>query len=179
MRRSIAATLALTCMGISAGVAALVGTPVSAEAPDVTSTVQPVVVQPTAERTAAKPSAAGRYSQKAHDATNKRRTEHGLKELRRTGCVQRFAVKWAKTMAAQTHMYHQELGPILAECGLNLVGENVAYGYPNGRAVVAAWMNSEGHRANILRSDYRLMGIGARKGDDGLWYVSQVFGRKA
>ena len=39
-------------------------------------------------------------------------------------------------------------------------------------------MNSEGHRANILKPDYRLMGIGARKGSDGLWYVSQVFGRK-
>ena len=41
-------------------------------------------------------------------------------------------------MATETSMYHQDLGPILEECGLNMVGENVAYGYPNGRAVVAA-----------------------------------------
>ena len=41
------------------------------------------------------------------------------------------------------------------------------------------WMNSEGHRANILNPSFRLMGIGARKGHDGRWYVAQVFGRRA
>ena len=41
------------------------------------------------------------------------------------------------------------------------------------------WMNSEGHRANILNPSFRLMGIGARKGHNGRWYVAQVFGRKA
>ena len=183
MRRSTAATLALACMGISAVVAAFVGPPVSAGAPDTGSTVRSAVAQPLDDepvvRSVPKPSAEARYSRTAHDATNKRRTERGLKELRRTGCVQRFAVHWAKRMAAEKHMYHQELGPILDKCGLELAGENVAYGYPNGRAVVVAWMHSEGHRANILNPDYRLMGIGARKGRDGLWYVSQVFGRKA
>jgi uncharacterized protein YkwD len=60
------------------------------------------------------------------------------------------------------------------------VGENVAYGYPNGRSVVNdGWMRSPGHRANILNPDFRLMGIGARKGHDGRWYVAQVLGRKA
>ena len=83
-------------------------------------------------------------------------------------------------MARRTEMYHQDLGPILEECGLNLVGENVAYGYRTGRSVVNdGWMNSEGHRANILNPGYRLMGIGARKGSDGAWYVAQVFGRKS
>lgn len=45
-------------------------------------------------------------------------------------------------------MSHQELGPILDECGLSTVGENVAYGYPTGGAVVRrGWMRSAGHRA--------------------------------
>jgi uncharacterized protein YkwD len=121
-----------------------------------------------------------KYQRQAHNATNKHRVAHELKELRRTDCVQRFAVRHAKTMAQQEQMFHQELGPILKQCGLNAVGENVAYGYPTGRSVVNdGWMNSDGHRANILNPDYRLMGIGARKGHDGRWYVAQVFGRKA
>ena len=41
------------------------------------------------------------------------------------------------------------------------------------------WMHSPGHRANILNPDYTLMGIGARKGHNGRWYVAQVFGHKA
>ncbi len=40
-------------------------------------------------------------------------------------------------------------------------------------------MNSEGHRANILNPDFPADGDQHRKGDDGLWYVAQVFGRKA
>ncbi len=37
-------------------------------------------------------------------------------------------------------------------------------------------MHSDGHRANILNRGYRVMGIAARKGADGRWYVAQVFG---
>ena len=121
-----------------------------------------------------------KYQQQAHDATNKQRVAHGLKESRKQDCVQRFAVRQAKIMAQQESMFHQELGPIMAACDLNSVGENVAYGYPSGRSVVNdGWMNSEGHRANILNPDFKLMGIGARKGHDGRWYVAQVFGREA
>jgi len=152
VRRLTAAVLALACMGGVAGTAA----PAEALTPH------------------------GKYQRQAHNVTNNQREAHGLKELRRTDCVQRFAVRQAKTMARQERMFHQELGPILEKCGLNTVGENVAYGYPTGRSVVRdGWMNSEGHRANILNPSFKLMGIGARKGHDGNWYVAQVFGRKA
>ena len=39
-------------------------------------------------------------------------------------------------------------------------------------------MRSSGHRANILNKGFRLMGIGARKGANGRWYVAQVFGTR-
>lgn len=39
-------------------------------------------------------------------------------------------------------------------------GENIAAGYTTPEAVVAVWMNSPGHRANILNSDYLGIGIG-------------------
>ena len=165
MRRLTAAVSAFAFMGAVAGAAA----PASAgDEPHLS------------ERAAAKVKPHVKYQRQAFNATNKQRAEEGLKELRRTDCVQRFAVRQAKAMARQQHAFHQELGPIMAECGLRAAGENVAEGYRTGRSVVnEGWMNSSGHRANILEPAYRLMGIGARKGDDGRWYVAQVFGRKA
>ena len=39
-------------------------------------------------------------------------------------------------------------------------GENIAYGYATPEKVVNAWMNSEGHRANILNASYTRLGVG-------------------
>ncbi len=55
------------------------------------------------------------------------------------------------------------------------VGENIAYGYPNAEEVMIGWMNSEGHRANILNCDYRYLGIGIADRDGTLYWV-QNFG---
>jgi uncharacterized protein YkwD len=124
--------------------------------------------------------AAGKYANAAHKATNNVRENHDRRALRKNDCLKRFAVRQARRMANRNEMFHQDLGAIMNKCNLNAAGENVAYGYPTGRSVVRdGWMKSEGHRANILRRTYRIMGIGARKGDDGRWYVAQVFGRKA
>jgi len=124
-------------------------------------------------------SAAATYAQHAFTATNANREHNGLKALRPSDCLERAAVRQAKAMAAREQIFHQDLGVLLQKCGLSTAGENVAYGYPTGRSVVNnGWMHSEGHRANILNPSFRLMGIGARKGHDGRWYVSQVFGRK-
>lgn len=40
------------------------------------------------------------------------------------------------------------------------VGENIAAGYPNSSSVMTDWMNSSGHRANILNSSYNRIGVG-------------------
>ena len=125
-------------------------------------------------------SPAGRYAQQAFAATNANRAHNGLKELKPSDCLKRAAVRQAKAMAQQEQIFHQDLGRVMRECRLNTAGENVAYGYRSGKSVVNdGWMSSEGHRANILNPSFRLMGIGARKGHDGRWYVSQVFGRRA
>lgn len=123
--------------------------------------------------------AATSYAATAYGATNGERSERDRVKLRTQDCLQRFAVAQARDMAAAQKMYHQDLGPVLEQCGLDLAGENVAYGYADGGDVVAAWMASDGHRANILRRGYRRMAIAARKGDDGKWYVAQLFGRRA
>ena len=166
MLRLTAAVSALACLlAVLAGTAARVEAgPTAAHRASAVDRVSPQV----------------RYQRQAHRATNKQRTAIGLIALRRQDCVQRFAIRQAKAMAAREEMYHQQLQPILDKCGLSATGENVAYGFATGRVVVTqGWMKSAGHRANILNPVYRVMGIGARKGDDGLWYVSQVFGTPA
>ena len=80
-------------------------------------------------------------------------------------------------MANQDRMFHQDLGPVMNRCDLTSAGENVAYGYPTGRKVVQAWMNSPGHRANILEPSFRMLGMAMRRCDDGTPYAAQVFGR--
>jgi uncharacterized protein YkwD len=127
----------------------------------------PAVSAPTPEAT---------YASQARTATNAERTSRHLAKLSKSTCLQRFAVSQAQKMANQRRIFHQPLQPILNRCGLSSVGENVAYGYASGTAVVAGWMASPGHRANILNGGYRQMGLAARKAGN-VWYVAQVFGR--
>ena len=118
-----------------------------------------------------------RYEAQAFAATNAHREQEGLKALEPAACVQKMAVRQAKKMARQKRMFHQDMGKVARTCQLGLAGENVAYGYPSGKSVVDdGWMTSPGHRANILTPAFTQMGVGARKGRDGRWYVAQVFG---
>jgi uncharacterized protein YkwD len=142
-------------------------------------TLTMLVVTGAASAPAQAKSAAGKYAQQAFTATNANRANNGVKELKPNDCIKRAAVRHAKAMAQQERIFHQDLGPLMRQCKLSTAGENVAYGYRTGKSVVNdGWMNSEGHRNNILNPSFRLMGIGARKGHDGQWYVAQVFGRK-
>lgn len=55
------------------------------------------------------------------------------------------------------------------------LGENIARGQADPDAVMNAWMNSPGHRANILNCAFKEIGIGVHKGDGGPWWT-QDFG---
>lgn len=57
-----------------------------------------------------------------------------------------------------------------------LGGENIARGQADAAAVMASWMDSDGHRANILNCDYTTLGVGVQFGDGGPWWT-QDFGR--
>lgn len=129
---------------------------------------------------AAQAAPADRYARQAVKATNHARVDHDLDRLRVNACLKRKARSHARDMARQERMFHQELGPVQQDCGMGWVGENVAYGYDSGRSVVRqGWMKSAGHRANILSGNYRLVAVGAAKGDDGRWYAAQVFGTRS
>lgn len=117
------------------------------------------------------------YSRSAITSTNAHRVKRKRLRLSTQTCLERKALSHAKKMAKQRRMFHQDLGKVLRECGLSMVAENVAYGYPTGTSVVNdGWMKSPGHRANILQPKYRLVGVAARKAGS-TWYVAQVFGR--
>ncbi|UGY93816.1 CAP domain-containing protein [Streptomyces gobiensis] len=57
----------------------------------------------------------------------------------------------------------------------NLGAENIARGQANAQSVMDAWMNSPGHRANILNCDYKTLGVGAHFAPGGPWWT-QNFG---
>jgi len=54
-------------------------------------------------------------------------------------------------------------------------GENIAYGQDTPQEVVTGWMNSPGHRANILNSNFNIIGIGVYQSSNGTIYWSQEF----
>lgn len=56
-----------------------------------------------------------------------------------------------------------------------LGGENIARGQATAEAVMEAWMNSPGHKANILNCDFKTLGVGVHLGDGGPWWT-QDFG---
>jgi len=56
-----------------------------------------------------------------------------------------------------------------------LGGENIARGQADADAVMNAWMNSDGHRANILNCEYKTLGVGVHLGAGGPWWT-QDFG---
>ncbi len=55
-------------------------------------------------------------------------------------------------------------------------GENIAYGYTTAAAVMNAWLNSSGHRANIENPSFRTIGVGVARNGSGPRYWTQNFG---
>ena len=56
-----------------------------------------------------------------------------------------------------------------------MLGENIAYGYTSASSVMNGWMNSEGHRANILNGSFTKLGVSCYY-ENGTYYWVQIFG---
>lgn len=110
--------------------------------------------------------------------TNAKRADNKLVAVTSQSCVDGYAEKQATWLAGHRKLEHQNLKTILKACKLTSVSENIAYGYSSGKDVVGAWMRSPGHKANLLSSKMRLIGVGAVQDKNGVWWVSQVFGKK-
>lgn len=60
-------------------------------------------------------------------------------------------------------------------CAARGASENIACGNVTADQMVTMWMNSPGHRANILNGSFTHIGIGAAKTSAGRWYGVQDF----
>lgn len=133
--------------------------------------VAPAPTAPSAPRTAPVAS----YADQVLALTNAERTSRGLRALAFSSCADRYADSWADRLAAVGTLSHQALSPILSGCSARGVGENVAYGNVSPATLVKMWMDSPGHRANILNAGYTHLGVGAVTTSTGRTYGVQVF----
>ncbi|MGP4024703.1 CAP domain-containing protein [Actinomadura sp. 3N407] len=115
--------------------------------------------------------------------TNKERAKAGCKPLRIDQRLVTSARKHSADMAANGYFSHTSQNgdspwKRMEEAGYPSPGaENIAKGYPTPAGVMKGWMNSPGHRANILNCDLRAIGVGKASGSGGpLW--TQNFGWK-
>jgi len=68
---------------------------------------------------------------------------------------------------------HRGIGHHVNPCGV----QNCGWNYGDANSVAQGWMNSPGHRANILRTDYSEIGVAVAYDSFGTPYYVQVFGR--
>lgn len=73
------------------------------------------------------------------------------------------------TLFSHTRPNGESCFTALKEAGVSYraAGENIAFGYPTVASVMEGWMNSEGHRANILNANFTQVGIGFVKSESG------------
>ena len=117
------------------------------------------------------------------DRTNAERRAAGLAEFVANEKLFQAARGHSMNMARHGQMNHNLDGKGLSErirdagYAFRGAGENIAWNQRNPADVVRTWMNSSGHRANILSGNYTEIGIGVAINDRGERYWTQVFGR--
>ena len=102
---------------------------------------------------------------------NQERVKRGLPRLQDSSALQRVATAHSRDMVRRDYFSHVSPGGSTLSDRLAKIastgGENIAWGYGNlgsPRATVKMWMNSPGHRANVLRRAFRKAGVGVAAG---------------
>ncbi|OLZ65354.1 RNA polymerase [Streptomyces sp. IMTB 2501] len=115
---------------------------------------------------------------------NKERSAAGCSSLTENPQLQKAAQGHSDDMAARHFFDHTnpdgaDPGQRITAAGYqwSTYGENIAQGQQTAAAVMQSWMNSPGHRANILNCSFRDIGVGVHKGEGGPWWT-QDFGAK-
>lgn len=119
------------------------------------------------------------YEQEVIRLVNEIRKENGLKPLTHNWELSRVAR--FKSQDMKDNKYFSHTSPVygtpfqmIKNFGISFrsAGENIAKGYSTPQAVVNGWMNSSGHRANILNANYTQIGVGYAAGGN---YWTQMF----
>ena len=119
------------------------------------------------------------YEQEVVRLVNAQRAQNGLKPLAENWELSRVARYTSADMASRRYFSHESPTygspyQMMRSFGISFrsAGENIAYGQRTPAAVVNAWMNSSGHRANILSSSYTQIGVGYHEAGN---YWTQMF----
>lgn len=120
------------------------------------------------------------YAEQVVDLVNKERVKAGLNELTLDKNIEEAALVRAKETEvsfSHTRPNGSSFSTVLKEHNINYrgAGENIAWGQTSPEAVMNAWMNSEGHRANILNSKFTKIGVGYYQNSAGRKYWTQLF----
>lgn len=149
-------------------------------APEKTTSVQ----QPATENTPSQSDSQsiGSYEQEVLRLVNEQRAKYGLSALTYSKSLEAVAYAHSRDMAQNNYFSHTNLkgqSPFdrlaSAKITYRAAAENIAAGQKTPAAVVDAWMNSEGHRKNILNSSVKQMGLGVYQGGSYGIYWTQLF----
>lgn len=108
---------------------------------------------------------ADKYAKQVLELVNKERAGGNLDALQLSKELNEAASVRAKELASEfSHIRPdgRDCFTALIDAGIvySCVGENIAAGQTSPEAVMKSWMNSDGHRANIMSTDYTQMGVG-------------------
>lgn len=154
-----------------------------AEKPDAPDTENPDtgVAKPDAPDTE-NPDTTGQksFAEQVADLVNAERAKEGLSPLKLDETVAAAALVRAKETEisfSHTRPDGKSFSTALTEQGVNFrgAGENIAWGQKSPEAVMEAWMNSPGHRANILNEKFTTIGVGYYQNSSGTNYWTQLF----
>jgi len=113
---------------------------------------------------------------------NNERAKHGLTKLTKNWQLARVARYKSQDMASKNYFSHTSPTygspfTMMQNFGISFsaAGENIAMGQQTPQAVMNAWMNSAGHKANILSAVYSQIGVGMAKNSKGVLYWTQDF----
>lgn len=115
---------------------------------------------------------ASKGEQRLLEEINRVRAANGVRPLRTDARLRAAAEAHSRDMVAHGYLGHGDFGRRLQSYGVRAraVGENVAWGAGSSvraRAVVASWMSSPWHRANLLSREFRRIGLGVATGSFG------------
>lgn len=120
------------------------------------------------------------YAAQVLNLVNEERAKSGLSPLTLDASASSAAQTRAKEIVStfsHTRPNGSSFSTALTEAGASFrsAGENIAYGQNSPKQVMNSWMNSSGHRANIMSSKYTRIGIGHYETADGTDYWVQLF----
>ena len=121
----------------------------------------------------------GDFASQVVALVNAERAKQGLSALKVDTKVQQAALVRAQESAqsfSHTRPNGSSFSTALTEAGVSFrrSGENIAYGQSTPQQVMNAWMNSSGHRANILNENFTTIGVGYTV-INGTAYWAQLF----